>query len=153
MNKKNIGLNATQISVAKEVYYYSFYNSDTNSNSEPKKTIITSSIHFIGQNYCCFVDGVSGVVSISHLSENYYPEEYNKFSKSQENYTSFLSIDSDYSFANFLNIVLPKREYKDGLVRLYSQKYPSVKGDYCRYLKYAKQSYKEKLKNYKKGLK
>ncbi len=71
---KNIGLLSHEAQEGKEVYYYSFYSDENESNSEPIKTKITSKIHVVSGQVVCFVEGVSGVVGLSHLSFEYYSE-------------------------------------------------------------------------------
>lgn len=77
----------------------------------------------------------------SEISAKFIP-----LSKAKEKYREFLRTDVVDSFADYLMIYLPKREYNSiGMVRLVSTKYNDVKGQYCKTLKEAKLSYKESL--------
>lgn len=144
---RHIGISPSQVKIGKEVYYYSWWDKETQSHSEPIKTEITSKEFWIGENWTCKVAAISGVVSLSHLSDTYYPAQTVKHTKAMTNYQEFLKVGDCYgSFAQYNGIVLPRiqyESYKGYLVS--SRKYSNVKGEFCKTLKAAKQSYKESL--------
>jgi len=150
---KNIGLRESQVPEGFECWYYNYYSPECNSNSEPIRVKIISQVYnHIGGQPTVMTDVVSGVVALSHLSETYYPEQYNKLSKSHGKYSSFINIEYPDSFSGYLGIQLPKREYgsfPQSGVRYVSTKYRDVNGEYCKTIKEAKKSYKEKLLEYK----
>lgn len=97
-----IGLSKSQIVVGKEVYYYSWKNKY--SNAEPVKTKITSMVYEVSKQLTCFVEGVSGVVCISHLSYDYFPEKRISRSKMErkERYANYLHSESTLDFIDWL---------------------------------------------------
>lgn len=101
---KSIGLLIHQAETGKEVYYYSFYSKENQSNSEPLKTKITSKVYEIGGQPTCFIEGVSGVVALSHLSFEYYPKHSAKpLTRSQLRYRRYLEVAECFdSFLHFL---------------------------------------------------
>lgn len=101
---KQIGLKIHQAENGKQVYYYSYYSKENQSNSEPLKTKITSKVYEIGEQPTCFIEGISGVVALSHLSFQYYPEHYEKpLTRSQKRYKEYLEVaDCFDSFGHFL---------------------------------------------------
>lgn len=109
---KKIGLLIHQAEQGKEVYYYSYYSKESQSNSEPLKTKITSKVYEIGGQTTCFVEGISGVVALSHLSFEYYPACYVKpLTRSQKRYRRYIEVaDCFDSFANFLRYEEGKRK-------------------------------------------
>lgn len=152
---KDIGICEYEIREDQDYWYYNYYSPESSSNSEPIKVHITSKVYnHIGGQPTVMVDNVSGVVALSHISKTYYSEEYNKLSKSHGKYMSY--IDDDYvdHFSDYLGIKLPIRQYGEwphGGVRYKSSKYPSVIGNYCKTIKEAKKSYKDKLYEYKRN--
>lgn len=156
MKTNKIGLNATQIKDGSEVYYYPWYDKATGNHAEGIKTKIKGDCIFnSASNYVCFVDDVRGYVLISHLSFEYYPEKYIKQTNAKRNYEDYLNADCSESFSEWLGIDSPKLHtaYSSGFHRYESVKYHSVKGDYFRFKKDAKKSYKEKLRAYLKSRK
>ncbi len=102
---KNIGILIHQAEQGKEVWYYNFYSKENQNNCEPIKTKITSNqVYEIGGQPTCFVEHVSGVVALSHLSFHYYKEEYHKQpTRSQLRYKEYLESDGLFSsFKDFL---------------------------------------------------
>lgn len=116
MTKKvNIGLSKYTVnnSIGKEVYYYSY--ADRFENAEPIKTTIKSEVHSISNNDTCFIDSISGVVSITHLSFNYYPKRTlsKKKREAKECYADFLSSETSLSFVEWVKqYKLWKKEYR-----------------------------------------
>jgi len=152
---KDIGICEYQCKEGGEFWYYGYYSPESSSCSEPIKVHITSKAYnHIGGQPTVMVDNVSGVVALSHLSKNYYSEEYNKLSKSHGKYTAFINEEYSDHFSDYLGIKLPIREYgswPQGGIRFKSSKYSSVIGEYCKTIKEAKKSYKEKLFDYKRN--
>ena len=155
LKHKDIGIHEYQCKEGEEFWFYNYYSTESSSCSEPIKVHIISKVYnHIGGQPTVMVDNVSGVVALSHLSNNYYSEEYNKISKSSGKYVSYIDDDYSDSFSDYLGIKLPIREYgswPQGGVRFKSSKYPSVIGDYCKTIKEANKSYKERLFEYKRN--
>ncbi len=109
---KNIGLLIQQIEIGKDVYYYSFYSKETQACSEPLKTKITSRVFEIGGQPTCNIRDISGVVALSHLSFEYYPEQYEKpLTPSQWRYREYLEVaDCFEDFAHYLRYNEGKRK-------------------------------------------
>lgn len=154
---EKIGLRFNHVKNGDEVYYYPWLCKESGDHAEPIKTTCRSDAFPVDQkgNACSegiFINGISGYVLMSHLSKDYYPEKLSpKKTKSQENYLKYLDNDGYYNFYEFLGIERPKYETnRNGLVRMVSQKYYSVKSDYFRFKKDAKKDYKQKLKDFKK---
>ena len=125
--KKEIGLPKNKINIDQEIYFYFFYDNETNSNSEPIKSKITGGPYVTSMNDTCMIEDISGVVSLTHISENYYPEEYNKKPKnwrSKERYLKFINNDGNYSYAEFIGVPkqpsLKEKGYKFDESILYS---------------------------------
>ena len=152
-SSKDIGLREYQVPEGFGCWYYGYYCPESNSNSEPIRVKIISKVYnHIGGQPTVMTDNVSGVVALSHLSETYYPEEHNKSSKSNWKYKEYIDNDYHNHFSDYLGIQLPKREYgsfPQSGVRYVSTKYRDVNGEYCKTIKEAKKSYKEKLLEYK----
>lgn len=68
-----IGIELQNVEVGREVWYYSYIDGDK--HSEPMKTVIRSEAWRLGHGeLVCKIKGVSGGVSLRHLSFVYYPE-------------------------------------------------------------------------------
>ncbi len=74
-----------------------------------------------------------------------------KVSSSQKKYSNFRKCEYD-NFAEYIGVILPKKESNSSGIRFVSVKYPSVKGEYQKNIKLAKISYKNALNLYKKEL-
>ena len=102
-----IGLNQNEIKVRDEVYYYSFYDCDTNENSEPIKSIVLYPPHLISNQLMVHLNNVSGAVCISHLSKNYIKRNImtNTKRKAKLRYKEYLRLRDamECSFIQFLN--------------------------------------------------
>jgi hypothetical protein len=102
-----IGLNENEIKVRDEVYYYSFYDCETNENSEPIKSIVVYPPHLISNQLMVHLDNVSGAVCITHLSKEYFKEKLisNSKRKAKLRYKEYLRLRDalDCSFIQFLN--------------------------------------------------
>lgn len=109
---KQIGLLIHKAEPGKEVYYYSYYSKEKQDNSEPLKTKIISKVYETCGQATCFVEGVSGVVALTHLSFEYYPEKYSKpLTRSQLRYREYLEIaDLFDNFHQFLKYDEGKRK-------------------------------------------
>ena len=93
-------------------------------------------------------------IGIRRFREMFFNEitmTFKPLSKSKQRYQSYIDCDCGLSYEEYSGIKLPKREYgswPNSGVRFVSDKYPQVKGDYCRWVYEAKASYKEKLKTF-----
>jgi len=77
-------------------------------------------------------------------------DKYVPLSKAKQRYRQYLHDDISDSFSESLGIQKPKREQdRNGFWRFVSTKYDNVKGEFCKTIKEAKESYKEALKKSK----
>lgn len=100
-------------SLGKEVYYYSY--ADRFENDEPVKTKITSEVYNTSGNETCFIEGITGIVSISHLSFEYYPKRTlsKRKREAKECYADFLSSETSLSFVEWVKHYKQwKKEYR-----------------------------------------
>ena len=153
MEKDKIGLNATQVKPGMELYYYGWYDKETGNHSDGMLCSVIGDVFHNSNGYCCFISAISGYVLLSHLSLYYYPEVYVKKTRQQKAYESYLNTDYGYNFASYLGIQKPFIEYKFGssFMRFVSTKYYRLAGDFCSTKKAAKESYKERLRDYLKN--
>ena len=75
--------------------------------------------------------------------------KYQPQSKSKQTYQDFIDADYGHDFTDYLNIQMPKVEYKHGYYRYCSVKYKGVNGSFKTLKKDAKESYKKAVKDYK----
>lgn len=86
---------------------------------------------------------------ITRFREMFFEDVTSKFkplTKNKAVYQDYLHSDCADSFTDHLGIVLPKVKYGKEGVRIESQKYYGLRGDWKLTIKEAKVSYKEKLK-------
>ncbi len=107
---KNIGIPIHKAEDGKEVYYYPYHSE--RGNSEPVKTRIKGKVYEIGGQPTCFVEGIAGVVALSHLSFDYYPEYHEKpKTRSQLRYQEYMKCaDCFNSFLDFLKYDTNRRK-------------------------------------------
>ena len=94
-----------------------------------------------------------GIIIFRDLFTDRITSKYVPESKSRQKYEQYLDADVCETFSEWLGIVPPRLEHGGRMdsygYRYASEKYFGVKGKWCATKKAAKESYKEKLKEYK----
>jgi len=127
-------------------FYRNYFNYDTLDNNiiELESAGYIEYFNQYNNNYFGVTD--KGIEAFKEIFQKEVTDKYVPLSKSKERYLDFLDADCGSTYEEYIGVRVPKREYKDGLVRLINTKNGSIKSDFMPTLKEAKISYKFKLK-------
>jgi hypothetical protein len=138
-------------------FYRNYYCCCSEKDSDWEKLVVDGFAHTWNQ-FSNIYYGVTekGIQIFREQFKKFVTDKFVPPSKAKQNYQEYWDSEYSNSFSDFLGIQLPEEQSRkvalfssDYEYRYKSRKYSNVLGDWHKYKKYAKISYKKTLKEYK----